>query len=255
MKNGVLEETIQELLTEIITVLTALERGVNGLIMATPRLVQQEIDGYIEKTLDTTAEEMMNAVDTYWDEGVLVIEIDDDNWLANALETGVQGWDMKETHLNSPKAKYSKEGFKYLVIPMQKHPSSRGGGTEKSQMYHRMINEALENPSYSAPTVQIAMDGTAGTMERLNTTNTMLHGFYRVQRYRDAEQIKKGTPMSTQFVMFRTMSNHPKQAGKWIHAGIRGINMFGHMEQWSMNEYEFIANRFLEQYVSSALES
>lgn len=248
---GLMEAALVEMINDMREIAQALDQGIRGLILATPRLVQQEIDSYVTKTLDTTVDEFLNATDVYWDQGTIVVEIDDDNWLANALETGVEGWDMKDTHLKSPKAKWSKEGFKYMVIPMEKHPSSRGGGTKKSQMYHQAITEALKNPSYHPSTFKMDVDGTIGTMERLSTTNPLLSGFYRVRRYEDQKGYNEAKPKSTQFIMFRTMSSKPSQANKWIHPGIRGIKMMDHLEQWSISEYHMIAERFLEAYMET----
>lgn len=249
-----LSEGLNLMISEALQIMQGMEQGIKGLIASTPRLIQQEIDSYVSRTLDTTKDEFLNATDVYWDKGALVVEIDDDNWLANALETGVDGWDMKTTHLNSPKAKFSRDGFRYLVIPIEKFPSSRGGGTDKSQMYHKAINEALVNPVYASPTIKMSIDGTIGTMERLNTSNPLLGGFYRISKYKDQTAFNKKQKQSTQFIMFRTMSNKPSQADKWIHPGIRGIGMFDHIDQWIQGQYPMIAENFLDVYIQQALD-
>jgi hypothetical protein len=225
-----------------------------GLIAATPRLVKREIEDYLKQKLDTTFDEFYDATDVFWDGEVLIVEIDDDNWLANALETGVDGWDMKETHLQSPKAKFSKDGYKYMVIPIEKHPNSRGGGTEKSQMYHKLINEALKDPVFAPAVASMSQDGTIATMERLVTDSSALKGFYKIKRYKDSKSFGKGMPSNTQFIMFRTMSNKPGNEDKWIHPGLRGIGMFDHIDQWASTQYQIVAENFLQTYVDQQFD-
>jgi len=243
-----INDALNSALGDLHKVLKGLEQGVEAAIVATPRLFQQELDTFVVRKLDLTADEFLNSVDIYWDGGAIVVEIDDDNWLANALETGVEGWDMKETHLNSPKAKFSSQGWKYLTIPIEKFPSSRGGGTSKSQYYHNLVKEALVDPAFTTPKMKMSLDGTVGTSERLITEKKDLGGFYRMKRYKDQE-LKK--PISTQFIMFRTMSNHPKQKDKWLHPGLRGINSFEHLEIWSQTQYGVLIENMLDYFVDN----
>ena len=244
-----ISDALNSALNDLQKVLMGLKQGIATAIQSTPRLFQQELDAYVTQKLDLTADEFLNSVDVYWEGGAIVVEIDEDNWLANALETGVDGWDMKNTHLNSPKAKFSRSGFKYLTIPIEKFPSSRGGGTEKSQYYHKLVTNALDNnPKFSTPKFKIGLDGTIGSMEQLITNENDLGGFYRVRKFKEQGDTKT---MNTQYIMFRTMSSHPKQAHKWIHPGIQGINSLEHLELWSRTQYAPIVERMIDYFIDN----
>ena len=211
--------------------------GLQQVQRRTPYLVNEELEKYVDEKLDRTAEHFKSNVDTYWDEGdIYVMEFNDD-WLTQSLEDGAEPFDMKETHLRSPKAKISKDGYKYMVIPIKPDPNSRGGGTAKSQFWHKLTKQALENPIFAAPQIKYDKSGSVTTMERLITPDRRLQGMYRTKQFKNEEKLKNGEVDAQNFVIFRVMSNRPGNEAKWLHPGIEALDSHEHIETWGNTEY------------------
>jgi len=89
----------------------ALDSAVNKFINAAPLLVQQHINSLAKNKLNTTYDAYMSAVSSKMSGSVLVVELDKDNWLANAVESGASAFDMKCIVSKDSKV-YTSEGKK-----------------------------------------------------------------------------------------------------------------------------------------------
>jgi hypothetical protein len=215
-----------------------LENYTNAIIVGThkflgflPIAIEQHMRTLAQKKLNTTAENFMDAIQVSTENNLLVVTLDSDNWLANAVETGADPYDMKEKHLKSPKAKMSKLGFKYMVIPIKVSKNAKGSDTQKGQDYQQLISQALSKPSFKPPKNRLGIDGSLSTMEEVVSADPKTKGIYRIRTYESAASREGGgKPVNSQFIMFRVMSEkHPE---KWQHPGLRPAGIFKDTEMW-----------------------
>lgn len=99
------------------------------------RAVEAAIARVYEKTYRSANENLNRTKDEYLSNlqrpsvGRLKASITLTGQLPNMVEQGAQAFDMKKGMLNSPKAKLTKDGRRYLIIPFRwATPSAQGGG-------------------------------------------------------------------------------------------------------------------------------
>jgi hypothetical protein len=205
---------------------SAIQRGFDKFVASYPVILQQQLKSIATRKLHTTKQQYLDAIQSKMqEEYVLVIELDKDAWLANALEKGCSPFDMKEGHLKSPKAKISKEGFRYRVIPISKDKSGGSASSNpKSQALKQKIQDVLIKPKFAFRKLKLHMDGSVSTSEAVKTNDPDIKGLYRIRHYKTPAlaEAKQG---STSYVMFRVMSEKPGSA-EWMHPGLPGVNCF-----------------------------
>src|SRR5690349_12278179 len=81
----------------------AMRRGLDKFANMLPILTEQHMSKIADDKLNSTRDTFMDAVKVSMNNYVLVVELDKDNWLANAVESGADPFNMKETHLNGEK--------------------------------------------------------------------------------------------------------------------------------------------------------
>lgn len=96
------------MIKEIAAYVGAVEIGAQKFLASVPLLTKQHITTLAKNKLQSSRETYLNALKVNMTNFVLVFELDEDDWLANAVENGAPGWDMKQTHLKGPKVKTSK---------------------------------------------------------------------------------------------------------------------------------------------------
>lgn len=213
----------------------ALQVGLDKTVATFPIIVRQQIEQKAKRKLKTSLHEYLDNVNVGYDGMVLIIDINRDSWLANAVELGVSAFDIKKGMFESPKAKVGKKGQKYMHIPMQKdvHLKPEDMGTEKSQEYQRIIQHVMQKPKFGASKNKMQHDGSILQTQKLITDEPMLQGFYRFRKLQSAEQLhgnkSKGVPF--QHVMFRTVSESPSKTGaEWNHPGINPAHILKSLE-------------------------
>lgn len=215
-----------------------LEKYTNAIIVGTnkflgflPVAIEQHMRTLAQKKLNTSADAFIDSIQVSTESNLLIVTLDPDNWLANAAESGADAYDMKIGHLKSPKAKMSKMGFKYMVIPIKVSKSAKGSDTDKGQEYQQLITEALNKPSFKTAKTKLGIDGSLSVSEEVNSNNPKTKGIYRIRTYESAASRESGArAVNSQFVMFRVMSEkHPE---KWQHPGIRPAGIFKDTEMW-----------------------
>lgn len=244
-------DKLREDLQKVIDYTDAIITGVEKFIGFVPTMIDQHIKTLANKRLDKTKDAFLDAVSMSVESDYLVVILDPDNWLANAVESGADSFDMKETHLKSPKAKTSKSGHKYMVIPIKRGKSTRPGGTEKAQMYQQAMNEALTKPKYGPRKVKIEPSGEVNVTQALMTSDPLVKGTVRNRRYKSVKDYHEGTGLlSSQHVTFRVMSE--KQAkDKWVHPGITPVSIFKDTEYW----FYTVADASLDQFIQNELRN
>ena len=148
-------------------------------------------------------------------------------------------------------------GYRYAVVPMGKDPNSRGGGTDKSQMYHKAIQKALEKPSFSPSSFRMIntgrFTGKTAEIQQVFSADPLLRGFYRTRIFDDATQIKNNKGKKWNFILFRIMSENPASNSKWEHPGIKPQFILKETERWLNNNLEDIFNEFLDEELNMLL--
>ncbi|CAB5220665.1 hypothetical protein UFOVP244_19 [uncultured Caudovirales phage] len=252
-------------------VLSSIEKSASRAEQQIPLFVTSQIKAINRKNASSglgmsegSFAEYLDALDvTVTGGGMVVIEIDPEPWLPNALEGGIKPFDLKETHLRK-NFKTSKNGYRYKVIPMKagknsgtffnpqtkKRESNRPGGTtadgahvagysNRSKAIRKQVDAALKSPKWTSPrTAPLKNNGQIARVSKLDTGNSKFPGLkkfgalglYKVETFRDSEHEQSGTSPSKKpsYIMFRTITDNPaKSAGKWQHPGILPRDILG----------------------------
>lgn len=256
--------------------INAISDGFDEFAQTLPIYVKQNLQTHAKRKLDDTYTEYMNAVNVNVSNDVLIVALDEDNWLANALESGVEPFSMKETHLRS-KYKISKEGYKYKVIPMrvskkkmgsfesfvQNRREMKGGDgfvassdkyyNQKAQAafdFQSKIKKLLVKPKFGvAKTKQDPATGVYVKSQQV-ISDPSFTGLYRIQQFNESENAATGrNPSSTQYVLFRVMSEKPGTA-KWEHPGLQPRFILRDTHTWLLGAIDDLLeasiNRHLE---------
>jgi hypothetical protein len=250
----------------------ALSNALDNTVLMLPGLVRQHIETEARNKLTTSRDEYISALSVKMDNYVLIAELDEENWLACAVEKGASGWDMNQTHLKSSKAKVSKSGYRYLTIPIGKEVGGKAGPSKRSQDIQKKINEVMKRPTFKT-------DKLGGSVNRLHTklgglympgiypggqivqsqqidtgSDPDISGLYRTRVFANSEEYyqkqssKKGMP-KWNLVMFRTMSENPLSK-HWLHPGISGVHLLQTAEAWTWG----IVERLLEENIKKELQ-
>jgi hypothetical protein len=235
-------------------VVEAVQEGVRKFEAVLPVLTKQQLDVFAKKKLHSTLPDFLDATKVEYTGDLLIVEIDKDSWLANAVEEGADPFSMKETHLNSPKAKISKKGFRYMSIPMEKFKNAPSGGTDKSAMWQAKINEVLTKPKYGISQLKVKLDGSATMVQPVISGDPPVKGLYRMQNFDSPEAVMgKKKPRSTQFVMFRTISDNPASISEWQHPGLRPAKILDELQQWLEATVEPLLERMISDEIGKVI--
>lgn len=210
----------------------AINKGFKSFMATLPVVTTSYIQNEVFKKLHKTAEPYMDAVQVNMAGDVLVVVIDKDSWLANAVENGVSGFDMKTSRLQSSKAKTSKDGFKYLSVPMGKEAGGSGGPSDKGKEIQQRINQVMNKPKFGMSQFKSLDNGQVAEMQQVfsENPNISIPGLYRTRSFNGAAEAK-GSNKPFGLVLFRTMSDKPGSA-PWMHPGIQAANILKDTNDW-----------------------
>jgi hypothetical protein len=245
---------------------SALQTAVDTTAMELPGLVEQHIETLAKEKLHSSLNDYLDAVKVRMENYVLIVEMDEDNWIACAVEHGASAWSMNNPpngkgHLNSPKAKTSKSGHKYAVVPMGKEVGGKAGPSEKSKRIQEKINQVMKRPDIRSNkwgvksklhtdlggkmVTGVFPGGKIIESQQIETGGDPdISGLYRTRTFANAEEFshkqvsKKGMP-KWNLVLFRTISENPSSK-QWQHPGITAVNILKDTELWTV---EFIEKR------------
>jgi hypothetical protein len=233
-----------------------LRRGIDKFAGMLPILTEQHIRKLANERLNTTKDVFLDAVKTTMEDYILVVELDADDWLANAVESGADPFNMKETHLKSSKARLSKPkkggiSYRYMRIPIGKQKDDKGGSTDKSQNLQKKINEVMQKPNLGIKRLKVMMDGSVYESQKVLTSDPDLGGLYQVRKYGGSEEFHsaKSKPRWN-LVMFRTISENPLSKSQWNHPGIKPANIFKDTQAWLNANVDEMMETFIQNELS-----
>lgn len=235
-------------------VANAITTGVDKFVRSVPIYTKQQLKAETRKRLNTTADHYMAHSKVKLTDYILVVQLDKEDWLTQALESGVGAFDMKKM-LNSGRARTSKEGFRYMSIPMGKSKDATPG-TEKGQEFQKKINEVLSAPKFGMRKLNTLMNGTVVESQQILTNDPMIKGLYRTRAFESAEVYHSGRKKPAwQHVMFRTMSENPMSRSQWEHPGIKPANILRAVNTWLDLNLEPLLNSFVEAEIKAVTDS
>lgn len=262
---------MQELLNTIGFIqsyIAALQEGIQRTALMLPGLVEQHIETLAKEKLHSSRDSYMEALKVRVEDYVLIMELDEDNWLACAVEDGVDSpWVMNKKHLQSAKAKISKDGYRYMRIPMGKEAGATLGpkAGERAKRIQDKINEVMKRPRmvggsklYTNMGGQmrpgVFPGGSIVETQQIQTDDQEISGLYRTRAFANSEQYhqkqmsKTGMP-KWNLVMFRTISENPL-AKQWVHPGIKGVKFLPETNQWISGIIETLLVQNIERELS-----
>jgi hypothetical protein len=247
-----MSDDIQKLVEFMQGYARAVSSGVNAFAKALPVLINQDIKNRANKKLDTTKADFLSAVSVKLNEHVLVVELDKDNWVANAVESGVGQFDMKRGLLSSPKAKRSEKGYRYMFVPIGKKKDGKPADNDKSREYQKRINEVLAKPIFGNRVMSQHQDGRVFERQEVLTNDPLVKGLYRTRQWESAKQLfSGGMKPAWQYVLFRTVSDNPLSKADWKHPGIQPVHIFRDTEQWLNSNAENLLVSFIEDQMKA----
>jgi hypothetical protein len=155
---------------------------------------------------------------------------------ARYLEQGYGPFDMKPGLLRSQKAKVSKEGHRYMTVPLR-HGTPRTGATEAGRGEERATLASMMPTGVAKMAEKLVrshMKGGPG-QKRLPDMGWFLQTkltprllglpAYTWKHGKFAGLVKTGAPGHTQYMTFRTVSAKKSDPSSWIHPGLRALRI------------------------------
>lgn len=235
----------------------ALSTGIEKFAEVLPIYIKQEFETKSKQKLNSTQSVFMNALRMETVENVMIIELDPNEWLANAVEKGASPFDMREGLLKSPKAKFSRKGFRYMLIPINGNPKATPPPSEKGQEIQAKILEVLSRNKFGKPKTWLMMGGQLRETQKALTDDPDMKGFVRSRMHKSPEAYfsKKSKP-KWEYVLFRAISDNPesKSFDGWKHPGIQPANIFPEVQSWMDGNLDRILNDIIERETSAVLD-
>lgn len=226
--------------------------AVNQIAQETAIDAHEQAKIYAKARLNTTADQYIAALSfNQISSNIWSVTLDES---AEHLESGYGKFDMKPGLLKNAK-KISKKGFKYRSIPMEQKGKGKAGTTAgdlKSDLKRlrgvfgdKGISKGADGKPILGKTLTFkrdqvgrwSMEGAAGTgIERresgqiaMSNSSDFGRNLSGVVKYQYKHASGK---VASQFIVYRTVSENPNSASKWIHGGFAGIHAFKDLEQW-----------------------
>lgn len=245
---------IQEVLDKMAAIETGYQKFVNDL----PMVSKQHVNTLVKRQLNSTKPDYMRAMRARMqnDDTCLVIELDPESWIANAVESGADPFSLKDTILKSKKSKISKNGFRYMSIPIG-HDKDNKPGTAQGQEYQKRIMDALKSSAYGKVKWGQKNDGSVVETQEIMHDDPVIQGLYRT---REHKAIGKNLPLDISkskgkwsHILFRTISENPESmtGATWEHPGIEPKHFLRKTKQWLESEIEGMLAGAIEAELNS----
>lgn len=209
--------------------------------------------------LNTTAEQYINALEfTQIGPGIWVVGLLEE---AEHLEKGYPGFDMRPGLLKNAK-KTSKLGYKYRSIPMAQKSTGKGkAGTTSGDMRNdlKKLRSIFGDKGTTKGPDGKALLGKVLSFKRDSVGRWNMVGHQPGMENKDTGQIAmsegseygknlsgvtkyqykgKGGRVSSQFIVWRTVSENPKYKDSWQHPGFNGIHAFEELNDFAYSTLE-----------------
>jgi hypothetical protein len=173
-------------------------------------------------------------------------------WLPNAVESGLDGFDMKSGFANSPKAHHTANGGWYLTIPFR---SASVGANADSSLFSGVLPSAVYSQAKqldegeSLNTKDLSAQYQEKKVRPRVITKSQVFEEYQ-HKNSIYEGIKKNIDVSGRgtYSSFRRVSNKNEGDNSWIHSGIKAHN-FAEKALETMNIDE-IVDLLMTKYVN-----
>lgn len=213
------------------------------LTLATAQLAQLTYNHAVSlatQRLDTTKQQYLDALKFETEsEGVFVIYLEEP---AEHLEKGYPPYPMIQKILNGgKKAKVSKEGYRYKVIPLrQRTDTAAVQPSSNAKSLALRIQEVIDNRKFKR--VKSSVDQKTGKMTTVDRyTGSAAHPFLKgLTRVREYQSARHWEPSSSAYLTFRVVSEKQIGKGKWNHPGFQGANVFPDIERWADSQLDNI---------------
>ena len=176
-------------------------------------------------------------------EDVYVVYLDP---AADHLEDGYAPFPMLPKLFMGAKGKISKDGHRYVVIPMRQRTSAINPSSTKHMDLAERLKAEVRTRQFK--TTKAGVDPKSGkyrTTERMVSgpdTPKNLKGLTRVREYANKEAADKGQIMSSSYFTFRVASEKQDPSKRWKHPGFAGARIFPDLEKFADFELEQILN-------------
>lgn len=184
------------------------------------------------RTLKSSRQEYINnivVVDEGFAKGAVVLT----GWLPNAVEQGLESFDMKEGALNGPNAKVGKNGSKYNTIPFSiGAPDSLGenfnGGVMPKQIHDVVKNKQVD--SITKKSAPLKENEIPKPFDQPKTKSIKLPESKSAKQYVHKGSIYEGIAKqkdsagNTSYKSFRRISENSDPSA-FIHPGIEAANL------------------------------
>jgi len=222
-----------------------IQRALNGLAANISAAAYNMGKQYAESKLDTTRDQYVSNLKLdKLSPSTYLISLDPS---VNHLEDGYDAFDMKPGLLNGPKARYTKGGVKFNIIPFrigakEAAPVLKYGSAvaprDFTQTWKKDFGGALNAKKAGISGIQRGADGTplqgvVGRVGRNKNVPPNLQGMNKIQK-------TYGKTTQSQYMTFRTVSSKSKPSS-WQHPGFKGIQAFQEIERFADAEI----NRFV----------
>lgn len=228
---------------------------VDNIVKGVTGRVAQKIEILASQNLGTTKQVFINAIRVV-DTGRLTgrILIDYTNKLVQKLEEGSPPYSLRESLLNSSKAKTSKDGTRYITVPIKwGTPGSLGSaGAVQNIMPNDIYQEAkkLESKSY------LSFDKLPQDFQALQSREQVIVGDKLFEKYQHKNPIYEGITKVTDsvtgqntYTSFRRVSEKNTNPNAWIHPGFQKRDFMGQaLSQVNISE---LAGNLLDEQLDS----
>jgi len=145
------------------------------------------------------------------------------------FENGFSDFDMIPGLTGGSKAKVSKKGYKYNIIPFRHKPTSKAYGGNRKGNYYESLKKTVRNMNKIQP--REIRDRSGRVMGHViakakSTESGITAGMIKVQK-------KYNTTKQSTYLTFRGVSDNPesKSFSGWKHPGYPGLKAFNKVEK------------------------
>lgn len=197
---------------------------------------------HVQQKLDTTRQQYLDHFHyTQIDSSNHLIALDAE---ADFLDSGYQGFDMKPGLLNGPKARVSKTGKRYNIIPF--FHKKVGAATNlvdqlKGEEIQRNLKNGINRAGKSVDlnktqknVMGLSEQGIVGRIKSNPQQHPHLRGMVKIQK-------KYGKATQSQLMTFRIVSDNSSSRA-WWHPGYDGVQAFTAMSRFLETEINRVIN-------------
>ena len=216
----------------------------------------------VQSKLHSTREKYLDALS--------IQQVDDATWLINLdakamwIEEGLQPHEMIDDLLKSPKAKTSKTGSKYMVIPFE-HKKGPASSTPAQKSLTDTIKEEFKRRKipYGKLEMDAAGNPKKGLLHSFDINNAPLkthqgpgmgHGAVgkvvqgmtgiphlkgiKVYQKEIKDHATGKSKVVKSIMTFRVVSSTMRGSGRWVHPGLTPKNFFEEAQEWALKTFE-----------------